>query len=325
MGKILFLLLISLLSLADERGCPDYFLKLNRSISKGFVRPETKVKIQAIFEDLSLMPPSKAEAVFDLVLEDRLRLLDPEDQKYIRDFLKSRVVREKPNFRNQGHSGLDTLKGEILLSVPDSARRTVLEYGILLHEIEHVIQERARDKAVPGKIKKWIQEIKGEDIAYFHREVGAMLAEHEYISSIPLEVRAALKKQLQFYTDPNLPSPVKEFYLRFLDAEEAAPALRVRREHKAGRYNKESTARLDTLAKERARYQVAETALPVAFLGATFVYGGKQAFVWIEEWRESCAKQQKEKGKDASNDPYYREGCALFTSMRKLDQNLIQK
>lgn len=229
---------------ANENGtfCVQLFKEMNQQIELGFVLSQTQRKIAAYFTDATLTPQERAAKVFEAVVSDRIRLLaEPEAQQVMR-FLKERVIR-KYNETGKLISAefIDGLisKSKIQLNIPIEIRNSILEYTILIHELEHYIQTLAVSHSAQGKWNLFFSNLVDFVDLHYEREKGAMLVEFEFMNSIPMSARYEVFQEISQNESVFESNTLKILYL-LLAPNGTTPLDHVAFQHSVGRYNKKN-------------------------------------------------------------------------------------
>lgn len=222
--------------------CPAYYAEINGGLRKHQLSSIDKHAIEEIFQGQHLDDRERARQVFDIVLSSRLSLLDSEDAAQIRKILETKVSLKTGNMIDgQYNRLLKTIK----VKIPSHLRGTAIEYFLLMHELEHAIQDYLRLKKFnnPSFIQDFFRTILQLGSESFQTEKGAMIAEWKYLHSLPNEAKKELIRQIK--EDPKLWGWEKKFLVISLQAsrkETADKYLFDQWEH-LGRYREDNLRR----------------------------------------------------------------------------------
>lgn len=237
--------LFSLIALGSDHPsyCVRVYRALNEEIRYGYVSPQTRERVLQFFYDKKIPPKNRARKIFAHIVSDRLNLLSKNEAKKVRNFLRKNIFYDdqepgSPIFA--GYFDQEELGNrEIVLSLPVDLRDTIVEYTILTHELEHVIQTQVIEREEIGKLRYSTERITHFVDVKYEKELGAMLSEFEYLNSIPQEIKQKLVKSVQIH--PELyDSDTAEFLLILLDAPSKTPLEHVQHQHQSGRYDRAS-------------------------------------------------------------------------------------
>lgn len=219
--------------------CVAIYRDLNRTISRGYVTLQSQAKLEALFarEDLSTL--DQLDEAFQIVWQDRLALLPPDIRREAEEILHKHTNRTyRPGGGTLfGGATTELERMTVILHMPISFQGTIVEYAILTHELEHIIQELVVRKQLRVPVASIYLRDSADALvrAYYGREVGAMLAESEFLRHIPEGERARV---LAFVKSTELLDPTsKEFAAIMLMESWRQPAAFVRRMHEEGRYD----------------------------------------------------------------------------------------
>lgn len=227
---------------------------MNQEIREGFVSPQTRQRVAEYFSDKSLDPRDRARMAFIAVVSDRLLLLPKKEAKKVQEFLEKRVVRSYHDSPGNIHAFLHEppFSKKIILNLPELIQETTMEYGILIHELEHYIQNRAVTWSIPLAYKNFFEKVDHFVDYTYEREIGAMIAEFEFMSAIPIEVRRATVQTITHHSEL-FSKKTADLLISLLDLYSRTPMEHVERQHMRGRYNRSAVEKLrDRLLKKQA-------------------------------------------------------------------------
>jgi|GEM_PF-2990295 len=234
--------------------CVRIFQQINREIQGGFVNPETKQRVAEYFSDATLHPKERARRAFVAVVSDRLSLLPKNEAKKVQEFLKKRVFRNYSDSAGSIRAYLHEpiFEKKIMLSLPELIQETTMEYGILIHELEHYIQNRAATRTIPLAYQNFFEKVDHFVDYTYEREVGAMIAEFEFMNTIPIEVRRAtvqtISRNSGFFS-----KKTRDLLISLLDLYSQTPLEHVERQHLRGRYSRSAIEKLrDRLLRKQS-------------------------------------------------------------------------
>lgn len=201
-------------------------------------------QVDDIFLRYAEEPHIAAKALFELYFKGRLEVLMPEDRQKIKtllaDHTKSMGVWEALfKFGGRG-SHYNSRKQAIFLVQPTRYQMTLMGYYELAHELEHAIQDIKLQRGMDmdrQEVSKSLANLSLRDIAKvrFEQERGAMIAEWQFIRSIPRQYRNQLLAQIS--RDKMLPPWFKKLYVRSLESAEKSLEEYLDIQYKAGRYS----------------------------------------------------------------------------------------
>lgn len=227
-----------------EPYCVQVYRKINEELKLGYVKPETKEKIAGYFFDETLSPKERARKTFLAVLGDRIRLLNQNEAKDVVKFLKERVIVSK-NDSDIFYGGLVSqprsvlsIEKQIVITLPEALSDTIFEYAILVHELEHYIQELVASRPALGSFKLVLDKSHHYVDVTYEAEMGAMMSEFEFMSSIPRENRITaleyVKKNKNLFDHETL-----NLLISILALHHETPIDYVHAQQLGGRYDKE--------------------------------------------------------------------------------------
>jgi hypothetical protein len=246
------------------------------TIKHGYVPQETRLSIDKIYADPTIAAEKKAKMAFDAVIDERLKLVDPKLQPELRKLLNERVNIQYTEsgdingyFHGSNSGKLD--KDTIEMSMPNSMRESVLQYVALTHEYEHAIsvaierggvEQKINPITIPKEIFKALWHGQGR---IFENEAGSMMAEYEYLSTIPANVRAEIAKSIE--ADPTVPKNTKNLTLRWLKSDATTPQEHLKNERNLGRYSMENAKELNNQQIKGFSMMAGIFTVPTASLG----------------------------------------------------------
>ena len=217
----------------EERCTLGVLRELIEPLRPGIMNAQDRVLVQSWFSDPKLKPGEPEKKAFDLYLQRRMDLLDPELQQKVRAIIEKN---EDPYIEGNRINGeYKNVLQYYSVTNPKEFRETAIYYHTLVHEIEHAIQDAHSGDIEVKFIKVLTKKVKIKE--RFREEYGAMLAEWNYIRSIPKEVRFKLFEELENFK--GLPRRQKEMALRTLTQADDTALEYLRHEWGAGRYNME--------------------------------------------------------------------------------------
>ncbi len=183
------LLFLGLSAQATESTCTLQILNaLIEPIHSGLASAEDRIKIEAWFADRGMSQGDAALRTFDLILSRRIEALpDVVRNKLkpkIRNVVNRRIQVTDPNTINGKYHLVDD---QISLINPAEFFNSPIEYSTLIHEVEHAIQKHSvkylniAEKMLDSRARY-----------HFEEEYGAMIAEWNYIHSLPQSVRESI-------------------------------------------------------------------------------------------------------------------------------------
>lgn len=265
--------------------CVEIFRAINDEIRSGYVSPQTRERVVQLFHDKKVPPEKRARKIFAQIVSDRLKLLSKKESKIIRNFLGKNI------FYDYQESGSPVFAGffdedwpnkkEIILSLPVDLKDTIVEYTLLTHELEHVIQSLIVQRNKFGKHRYDVERLTHFVDVKYEKELGAMLSEFEYFNSIPFDIRKRVLSATQSHPEFFDPDTAKLISI-LLDNESKNPMDHVKRQHESGRY-------------DRASIQASQD--EALFFGSLIFLGGatesdalKKIAQQLTEVKEACEK-----------------------------------
>jgi hypothetical protein len=233
------------MSLASEDPCTVLYRNIGSTIKSGFVSNNTKSEIDKNFLDENLTPAKRAKKAFNLIIEDRLKMLNPKIQIELRKLLDERITVDS-NVKNLDGAFVPSSSGKldqdkIELAIPNSLRESIIHYSVLIHEFEHAVamqierggvEKTANPLMVPVEIFKALKYGAGR---IYENEANAMMAEFEYLRTIPLEAKYDLS--LAIIGDSTMSYSTSSFTLRSLNSLATNPEEYVEHQRDIGRYS----------------------------------------------------------------------------------------
>lgn len=213
-------------SAADRNTCIlEHIRAITQPTESGLATSQALEDIRKTFYDPSLSPKQAALLAFDHVLSERLKLLSPEVISGVKTVLESRTQIKTGEF--EGH--YVPLLNRTQISLPEKLRETFIEYMLLIHETEHAIQSHTI-RFETGAAKNFGKNAK----IGFESERGAMIAEWNYLRTIPIDVKERMIQEL-FKMDTLFPAN-RDFLIRALGNSNKSSPEYLSNEWQAGRY-----------------------------------------------------------------------------------------
>lgn len=265
--------------------CASFYRGLARHVrSKAFYSSEDQKKFEAISTDPKLDRNGRAKAIFETVLEARLRVLKPEVAASIRKVQKEAEINSINTVQGYAYTSRSNKffrhpkAGKIVVERPIELAETAIEYFLKIHELEHATQDRVlqilREAGV--RLDTVVPSIEVDYVfKKYLSEDGTMALEWRYLNSIPELDRRQL---IEVVRETNLSDYDKKFLERIL--ENASLSLRdyLLLERKAGRYSKNQITR--AAAMERRIAKAYFLTAPVAAIGTLYVMYESGKKIW---------------------------------------------
>jgi hypothetical protein len=170
-------------------------------------------------------------------MDARFKVLDPKEARIIQHILEARVNKFESNSVINGN--YDPMSKMIELVHPAHYREGIMEYSVLVHEMEHALQDIMLSKSYPneGTMRYLIRFFKDFKSDRFYGEFGAMLAEWQYLRLIPSKTRNEMIENIS--KDSNLTQETKDLMIRNLKNADKNSSLYILSQWEAGRYSKD--------------------------------------------------------------------------------------
>lgn len=233
-------------------------------------------KMEAIRNSKAMAPVEKNRQIFEVILTARLRGKPEELQRKVWAAYENRVTHETLGDIYAFYS--DSTTQAIQLGMTPQFIRSPLEYLIVFHELEHLIQDVALEKAEGLEDVDYSKGILFQIFARYFSEDGAMRAEHLFASQLTKEEVTEVSNLL--IADSELSKQIKKDMIAavnmgYLDSESYLTFQRSN-----GRYNLENVFDevLDPMIREliidypllsgvqKAKFPALKTALAIAAL-----------------------------------------------------------
>lgn len=233
--------------------CVIVFKKMNKELSQGYVKTETQQRIANYFFDETLSPKERARMTFLAVLSDRMSLLKKNEAAEVEKFLKEKVFISYNDleFFYGGFISNPTVEKHIMMSVPEALNNTIFEYAVLVHELEHYIQELVATRPIFGSFKHILNRTQHYVGVTYESEIGAMMSEFEFMNSIPREKRLDaleyIKKNRHLFNRDTL-----HLLVSILALHNHTPTDYVETQHRGGRYD------IEMVEKKASEYGMQE-------------------------------------------------------------------
>lgn len=259
--------------------CIRAYQELSKSFEEGILDSDQIQKIGAIFEQGE---NDAAEKAYNIYLEARLQKIPPELREKVRGIVNSRV-----HIDSIESSHYDN--GLITISKPAKFRHTLTEFITLAHETEHAIQDvvlkASNLQDNPSVLFRALDPRFEWSRTRFHSEIGAMLAEWEYLRALPRSTKDDFIKVVS--EDSTLDSFHRKRLIRILQNEDMGLKEFINREHSHGAYPKGQLLMLEATIKAT----IVAGAAAVVTLPVLFVLGSIDAVTYY------CLKK--------ASDPYF--------------------
>ncbi len=157
---------------------------LYRQTSRNFLTNQDLEQLEQIRSNTLLSATQRAEAIFSIVLEARLRLVNPEVASAVREMSRNFVG---PTLGSTP-SGIYYPIGGISVTSPLALMKSAVDYYIRIHELAHANQWMGvlRGQARP--------QLGRRGVIYYLQESDAMALEWQFLRQIPLVDRRALRE-----------------------------------------------------------------------------------------------------------------------------------
>lgn len=222
--------------------CVALFRRMNHEIKTGYVQLDTRMRIAEVFSDETLSPQQRAKNAFDVVVSDRIGLLTKGDAEQVKKFLNERVMRNyqvNGRYVDGGFFDSPLVNKKIKIHLPQNFSESIIEYAMLTHELEHYIQTRVASKGFAGGMRLFVDSLNHFVDHKYEREMGAMIAEFNFMKALPLEIRKNAQKEVMLYRF-NLSKGSLDLLLSMLDVEQFDVSSYIQKQHESGRYNRNS-------------------------------------------------------------------------------------
>jgi hypothetical protein len=177
------------------------------------------------------------QAAFDLVLNKRLQLVDPEVRQQVMSNLQSRVTINYDGGLEGSYSPAEgSSTAEIQLYLPRSLKGSSVHYGMLIHEVEHLIQDiLLKKEGIDFHSELFL------DNENFKNEIEkrAMTLEWNFFNALPETVMSAELKKLERARRINRFPMLQDAYRQVMAAVEQASenlSTWLEGQHRLGRY-----------------------------------------------------------------------------------------
>lgn len=203
----ILLFLIGAVAFADD--C-NLILSLKESVRQtraDWLTADDLKKISEAHANPALNSHEKAQTVFNLYADARLRDLSPDLQTELRRILKEaekRIIIAP----NRTDTRYDLQKERIYMETTPDLDNSAIFMANFAHEFEHAIQSFT----VKGEIKSFFQKIE----TIYLLEEGAMIAEAKYLKAIPASERAKLIEAVAEMDSSKIHPKDKKHILRML-------------------------------------------------------------------------------------------------------------
>ncbi|MCM2277625.1 MAG: hypothetical protein NDJ89_06070 [Oligoflexia bacterium] len=166
--------------------------KVPASFKQTHLTHEDREKIQAIFSMGNLSRSDQLRNAFEAYREARLRGLGRKEREQVLKMLKELRVKKSPSgsgYMRANASGI---------VMPEELHGTAAHYGVLSHELEHLIQiVEATPSASPAELRRLYGHLTQEHAQVNLWEIGASKGEWEFLSVVPASIRSEAEQSAQ--------------------------------------------------------------------------------------------------------------------------------
>jgi hypothetical protein len=229
---------LSPLALADPGSCVRGRLHelIGDVRSEDWLSARDRQTITAIYADQTLTPVERAERSFDIYISARILGLSESDQSQIRNLIAQAQVKLAKSGMLGGSYSL--FSKSINISLPDYAISNSVGKAILVHEIEHAIQDRAISGS--SRLNTVLRMTLDQTEMRYLMEEGAMTSEFKYLHAIPAEEKAQFIREIQSQPSTILNRGSKKFIVRLLQNSDMDLDQYLAAERAAGRYSRKA-------------------------------------------------------------------------------------
>lgn len=232
---------------------PCSLFLLEHSVKEGLALPQKsdlEAQVAKVYEMEEYSEAQKAQFGFYYYLKYRLQSLPKETRTEVLQALRWATVKNAKDIRGVVTAHENTLS--FALELPKKLQDSEVFYFVVAHEMEHIIQELLQSRKAETnetferEYKEEIPRLRHFDSRMFVAELGAMIAEYNYISTLPEAIRLRLRQQLEKIAAKSFRVGISLVYYAFASEAESTPHY-IDEQHALGRYSQAKTIEIQFL------------------------------------------------------------------------------